>query len=927
MPDPQKQQLREAEALPQVPLDVRHLLRRKTRPGAQAQGGHALLPAVSEFSAATGVALFTSAMLLALAVLLHLSGQLPESRLLLLAFAAGGQLLLWFAARRLVISRSLLWQWWLALTLLCATQLSPWWELLLASSELDPSWLAACAGVALSLLPLLLLLPVYILLTLGLLATPLIFGELPQNWLLPVSMVLQLLIMGAIVGVFARRKRTAELREQRALQALAGLKSELADQVERVNYEQDQRHSMQRDLVAVRELADSAGHAKTEFLATISHEIRTPLNGILPILEILQETRLDEEQQRYVRTAFSSSRHLLRIINDILDFAKAESGKLQLESIEVDLREQVNSVIELMGSSAENKGLQLQVEFDEQVPSSLRGDPIRLRQVLINLLSNAIKFTDNGEIRLSVERRRASRREVELMFSVSDTGIGMSRETSRKLFQSFTQADASTTRKHGGTGLGLAICKRLVELMGGRIGVRSRLGEGSTFWFVLPMRKSVLEVPTARKNLNGVRLLTCIPDADTAQGMSRQLREWGVVAESSPIGEVYSKLHASAMLGQSWLFELLLVDTWGVEQQIDNLLRQVRGDPLLRSLNVVLAGRSEALLERLNKEYAVFTLSGVLRSAPLRRVLYRLFDVETGAGYGDASHETNDYRDLNLEREFALHDTDLQPVIGSSSSSGARGRILLVEDNPVNLGVVRRVLERLGVQTLVAHNGREALEQLQAQPLDLVFMDCQMPVMDGYEATRQWRKQETQQGRPALPVIAMTANAMQGDREKCLQAGMDDYLAKPVSIADLQAMLQQWMPSGFASTGSLPEKASRPEPDAQVVLDDEVIAELREVMEEEFEQLIGTYLDNTPQLLEQLQRAAAARDLPGMVIPAHSIKSSSANLGAMQLSGLAREIEMAAREQRLDAALATYRRLDASYAATREALRAQLQAG
>ncbi len=262
-------------------------------------------------------------------------------------------------------------------------------------------------------------------------------------------------------------QRRFESLERDSSGKLDELRSEYRDIQERLRYEQERLASCRRDLAGVRELADQAGQAKTEFLATISHEIRTPLNGILPILDMLQSTSLDDEQQRYVRAASSSSRHLLRIINDLLDFARAESGKLQLESIEVDLKELVQSVLDLMEGSAERKGLSLRLRWDERLPRIVRADPIRLRQILANLLSNAIKFTEHGGVELLLEQVDSGRRELTIRFSVADTGIGLSREEVRNLFSSFTQADASTTRKHGGTGLGLAICRRLVELMGG----------------------------------------------------------------------------------------------------------------------------------------------------------------------------------------------------------------------------------------------------------------------------------------------------------------------------------------------------------------------------------------------------------------------------------------------------------------------------
>ena len=578
-----------------------------------------------------------------------------------------------------------------------------------------------------------------------------------------------------------------------------------------------------------------------------------------------------------------------------------------------------------MAGSAERKGLRLKLRLSEQLPRLVRGDPIRLRQILANLLSNAIKFTEQGSVELSVETVRSGRREMVIRFNVRDTGIGLARKEARNLFNSFTQADASTTRKHGGTGLGLVICRRLVELMGGQIGVRSLPGQGSTFWFELPMRRSSQDLPAARNSLEGVRLISAITDSELAAQVSQQLRAWGVREESVAPVDVLQRLHNTAALGKSWAFECLLLDGLGSEQQVIPLLREIRSDFLMKPLKIIVfTGTSEAA-ERLHEEFSVYVLNGRFKPGPLHRLLNRLFDVASGSGYAAEQQDPLAYLDLNIEQESAL----LSDAPTREERGGSVVQVLLAEDNPVNLGVVQHVLRGLGVECLAAENGQQALELLrQGMHVDMVLMDCQMPVMDGYEATRLWREYEKHSG-GHIPVVAMTANAMPGDREKCIQAGMDDYVSKPVNIAELEGMIGKWVYGEGAS--SFPEVPVRPVTEPELhdlrMLDRTVVAELREVVDDGFGRLVGTYLEHAPELMDGLQQASTNGDVEAMVAPAHSLKSSSANMGAMKLSILAREVEMAARQGDLDAALAAYRKMPTIFLKTCASLRSELKSG
>jgi signal transduction histidine kinase/CheY-like chemotaxis protein/HPt (histidine-containing phosphotransfer) domain-containing protein len=736
---------------------------------------------------------------------------------------------------------------------------------------------------------------------------------------------------GAIGGAMAVLAAGFQLLVKDLLRMQAvewGLRSELLDASGRVQAAEEARdeagerqRELEGELRSVREAVDAANRAKTEFLATMSHEIRTPLNGILPILEILKDSRLDPEQKQLVKTAVTSSRHLLRIINDILDFAKVESGKLELESVEFNLRELVHSITDLMARTAEQRGLKLVVDIAEDLPANLRGDPIRLRQILTNLLSNAIKFTERGGITVEVTKRRSSRREVELLFSVTDTGIGIPPETVRRLFHSFTQADASTTRKHGGTGLGLAICKRLVEMMGGRIGVRSKEGYGSTFMFVVPLRKSVSDVPSARTDLEGVRALVFCKDEEHEKRLIGALTGWGVnFQRAGNMVDAMNKLTSSASLGESWAYEVLVIDSAGMEQMALALVREVRGTADLASLRIVALTGSKRLSDAVKETSGAAVLEPPFNAGALRQTLNRLLDVQTQGGFAPAPVAApsgylteEDTQDLGAAPSPSQPVAEVPAPVAASRAPAVVGestpqaRVLLVEDNPVNLAVARKLLSRIGIECDTAKDGRVAVDSVERNAYDVVLMDCQMPEMDGYEATREIRAREAASGRPRLPIVAMTANAMAGDREKCIEAGMDDYLSKPLDIGQLREALERWAAFrrrqsadkevGLAlSPDSGVAAGSGAQQRGQTMLDMQVVEELQDIMEEEFPAIIRGYIEHAPTLMRELDEGVAAADAGRLVRPAHSLKSSSANVGAMQLAELSQAVEHAARE-------------------------------
>ncbi len=736
-------------------------------------------------------------------------------------------------------------------------------------------------------------------------------------WRIVALLLVLTTLLSVLVVVLALRNRESEL-EARLLRAERG-----RNEVETLQREIRQHQELERQLQLAKQAAEAGMLAKGEFLATMSHEIRTPLNGIVPMLDLLLTSPLPQGQRDLVRTAYASSQQLLRIVDDILDYSKLEADKLVLESTVFNLRELLEDVVQWMRHPADMKGLKVHLEIDPSVRLPVRGDPVRLRQVLGNLIGNAVKFTERGSIGLSVRRLGENASQHLLRFEVRDTGIGIPPEAQDKLFTAFSQADASTTRLYGGTGLGLAICKRIVDLMGGKIGVQSDSGSGATFHFEVPLMKvqGDLEQRPAAAERSGSRVLLLSGDERLRRRLQMLLPNWGLrLTAVDTVHDALERLRTAAAQGQPWHYAIVLADLAGMRNTAVALQRNLQRHTLYGNVRLVCLFGEEGIPDGLQRADTAFLPRGVsdseLRSAIMAPNVVAAAPAAAPRSNGEGAPERRRWR----------------------------GKLLLVEDNPVNLLVAQQLLKVLGLECDTAVNGELALQAMARTAYDLVLMDCQMPVIDGYTATRRWRQHETALGAGHLPIVAMTANAMAGDRQKCLDAGMDDYLAKPVTRAQLDACLGRWLPSepiaqesahppaGIGTIGiaadprPAPAAPATPPVPEMPMLNEATLDELEAMIGNGVVQIIAAFLDNTPRLIAQLKSAAEAQDLSMLRELAHSLKSSSANLGADALSEAAKRIELGAREKTLDRPAAAVAVVVAEYERVRPALLARMPA-
>jgi signal transduction histidine kinase/CheY-like chemotaxis protein/HPt (histidine-containing phosphotransfer) domain-containing protein len=683
----------------------------------------------------------------------------------------------------------------------------------------------------------------------------------------------------------------------------------------------DHLRESNRQLDQALQQAQAATLAKSTFLATISHELRTPMNGVIGMSSLLLDTPLAEEQRSFVQTIQQCGEAQLCLINDVLECSKIEAGKLELEALDFHLRTTVEDVLSQFAERAQRKGLEITGLVHAAVPNALRGDPGRLRQVLTNFVGNAIKFTEQGEVTLQAFLEGDSPSGVTIKFEITDSGIGISEEAQARLFRPFTQADSSTTRKYGGTGLGLAISKQLIELMGGTVGLRSTAGHGSTFWCTATFQKQADCLPSIvhSAELSGRRILIVDDNESNRTILHHLVSGWGMQDDQAQnAGEAMAMLAQAAAKGMPYdvaVLDMLMPGKDGLQ-----LAHDIKAHPQGAAVRLVVLTSliQSGHAERARRAGFDAYLTKPVRHDQLQGCLRMVFGLQQAAGAASVGAGTVGAVTPALITRHTLAEQRMRP------------RILVAEDNLVNQKLAVRMLERLGYQPDIVSNGDEALRAFQRETYAAIIMDCQMPVMDGYVATRYIRERERQSpsatASPHIPIIALTANAMQGDRERCKAAGMDDYLSKPVKTDDLGRILQRWVPLSPSedSPASAPPQRETTKTDAGIFDAGRMLSNIGGDAEL-YDQLIRLFLDRHGAMVQDIQVAIDRQDSSALEQAAHSLKGTAGNLCAPDVVLLASQLEATGRLGSITEAPALLQQLDRKVQQLIDVLKRQIQ--